>query len=73
MGLEEYWLEMDPEGEPMPAEFTVLSVAKYLALSPREVRALPVEDVENAFLMIEIEGLLARRRAQDFERQAARR
>lgn len=72
LGLPDYWLEMDPDGEGIPSQLVPLALARSLNCSPQAVREWPDEDVLDQLMWMDVEGRLSRMRAKDLERSLIR-
>lgn len=66
----DYWLDMDPEGEPIPVTLLPLTLARSLNLSPADVRGWHEDDALDQILWLEVEGRRSVMRQKEMERNA---
>lgn len=66
--LPAWYLELEPEGDGLPPELTVLAVAKSLGTLPDIVRDMWEDDVLDQLQWMQIDGLVARMREVESSR-----
>lgn len=72
MGLEEYWLEMEPEGESVPDVWFDQQLAHEAGCSPSELREWDAVDVLDLWDRVIVEGRMAAKHRKELERDRIR-